>query len=73
MRSVPGDPAYGFGYAAGSIVAALGVAAITTAAWGALRAEEERVRTGLRFARHWRTLSVAGFLWLIGTIGRVAG
>jgi hypothetical protein len=61
--------AYDAGRAVGTIVAAGLVAWVIVFAWGAWTADADRIAAGRRHATHWRTLSVAGVLWLVGTIG----
>jgi len=71
IRAVLGAEAYDLGYALGSIVGALILAFLIMFAWGAFRADEDRATAGWAAARQWRTASLAGFLWLAGTIGRL--
>ena len=61
------------GYAVGVILSPFLIAFVGVAIWGAWTAEDGRLRSGIRYAFHLRTLAVAGFLWLAGALGRVVG
>jgi hypothetical protein len=64
-----GIVAFELGRLIGSWLAPPLVAAAVVAVWGAWRADADRLRAGLRYAWHWRTLSVAGVLWAASVLG----
>jgi hypothetical protein len=64
-----GVEAFEMGRIVGMWLAPPFLAAVVVAAWGAWRADADRLRSGLRFAWHWRTLSVAGLLWGASMLG----
>jgi len=71
IYAVIGAPAFDLGYAFGSIFGAFALGFVLTFTWGVVRADDDRLRRGLDWAWHWRSLSVAGFLWLASAIGRL--
>ena len=67
------DTAYDAGYVVGTIIGAAALGWLVIFAWGAARGVPGfRVRSGLDHANHWRSLSAAGFLWLVSMVGRLS-
>jgi hypothetical protein len=61
--------AYDLGQEVGRWLAAPLVAFALVAGWGALRSDAQRLRAGVRYAWHRRTVPVIGLLWGLTLIG----
>ena len=66
------DRAYDLGYAMGTVLAGLIFGYLLMWLWGLIRNHREsRLQSAWDWANHWRSLSAAGFLFVLSAVGRL--